>query len=55
MTPEETQDFPRESWVFLVRMLAKDAYLISRGGEISLVDETTLMYLMGKLLKGQQP
>ncbi len=49
-----TQDFPRESWVFVIRMISVDAYLIGRGGEVSLVDEITLIYLMGKLLKGQE-
>jgi hypothetical protein len=52
---DETQDFPRESWVFLVRRVDHDSYLISRGGEVSLVDATTLKYLIGKLLKGQTP
>jgi hypothetical protein len=55
MSGDETQDFPRESWVFVVRRMDHDSYLISRGGEVSLVDTTTLRYLIGKLLKGQTP
>lgn len=54
MPPDGTQDFPRESWVFVVLRVAHDSYLIGRGGEISLVDEATLKNLMRKLLKGQQ-
>jgi hypothetical protein len=50
-----TQDFPPESWVFVVHVLDHETYLISSGGEVSLVDKATLMYLIGKLLKGQTP
>lgn len=51
----EAQGFPTESWAFVVRMVGHDAYLISNRGEVSLVDHITLIYLIGKLLKGQRP
>lgn len=47
------QDFPRESWAFLVRKLDHESYLIYYRGEISLLDRTSLMYLIGKILKEQ--
>jgi hypothetical protein len=51
----EAQEFPRESWAFVVIRVDHDSYLIGRGGEVSLVDTTTLKYLIGTLLKGQTP
>ena len=53
-TPE-AQDFPRESWAFLVRRLENDAYLIYLSGEVSLVTEVRLRYLIGTLLKENDP
>lgn len=49
----EAQDFPRESWAFVVRMLDYESYLIYYRGEISLVDKASLGLLMGKILKEQ--
>lgn len=49
----EAQDFPRESWAFVVRMVDDASYLIYYRGEISLLDATSLTYLMEKILKEQ--
>lgn len=50
---EEARDFPEESWAFFVSRVGEDSYLISSGGEFSLVDSPTLIYLLRKLLEGQ--
>lgn len=53
MKKMRAQELPRESWAFLVIAVSNDAYLISRGGEVSLVDQATLKHTIGNLLKGQ--
>lgn len=49
----EAQDFPRESWAFVVRMVSDESYLIYYRGEISLLDRTSFRKLMRKILKEQ--
>lgn len=54
MAHDETQG--SESWVFVVRLMGDDAYLITYGREpsrTSLVDRAHLKLLIMQLLKGQ--
>lgn len=52
MNSAEAQGFPPEPWAFVIRQVDHDAYLLYTGGEISLVNTSTLTRLIGNLLKG---
>jgi hypothetical protein len=53
MDTGEAQDpVCQESWVFVMRLIGQGSYLIHNGREVSLVDISALMLLIGTLLKG---
>lgn len=54
-TNDETQDSSPDSWVFIVRMMAHDSYLISTGGEFLLLNAFHLRQQIGNLLEGNNP